>query len=91
MKRIDKIITMLLAAATILSLSAMASFSPEEVVIDRALEEITGLYTDVYTISDASAYLLDQTTDECENTVYMIETSFHIKSKGIFDYLFISS
>ncbi|MEY8259735.1 amidase domain-containing protein [Oscillospiraceae bacterium 50-60] len=76
MKRMNKIIAMLLAAATILSLSAMASFSPEEVVVDRALEEVTGLYTNVYAITDASAYLLDQTTDEYGNTVYMIETSF---------------
>ncbi len=76
MKRINKIIAMLLAAATILSLSAMASFSPEEVVVDRALEEVTGLYTDVYAITDASAYLLDQTTDEYGNTVYIVETSF---------------
>lgn len=76
MKKINKIVAMLLAAVTILSLSAMASFSPEEAVVDRALEEVTGLYTDVYTISDASAYLLDQTTDEYGNTVYMIETSF---------------
>lgn len=48
MKKTNKIVAMLLAAVSILSLSAMAFFSPEEAVVDRALEEVTGLYTDVY-------------------------------------------
>lgn len=37
MKKTNKIVAMLLAAVSILSLSAMAFFSPEEAVVDRAL------------------------------------------------------
>lgn len=55
MKKTNKIVAMLLAAVSILSLSAMAFFSPEEAVVDRALEEVTGLYTNVIRLSPAPA------------------------------------
>jgi hypothetical protein len=57
-------------------ISAMAASPTENTIVDRALEEVTGLYTDVYMISDASAQLMDQSIDEDGNAVYIVETSF---------------
>lgn len=71
-----RILSMLLVTVMPLSVSAMATFSPEGTIVNRALEEVTELYTDIYTISDASAYLMNQTMDENGNTVYIVETSF---------------
>ena len=48
-------------------ISAMAASPTENTIVDRALEEVTGLYTDVYMISDASAQLMDQSIDEDGN------------------------
>lgn len=76
MTTLRRFISMLLVSVMALSISAMATFSPEKAIMSRALEEVTGLYTDVYTISDASAYLMDQTMDENGNAVYIVETSF---------------
>lgn len=71
-----RILSMLLVTVMALSVSAMATFSPAETIVNRALEEVTELYTDIYTISDASAYLMNQTMDENGNAVYIVETSF---------------
>lgn len=76
MTTLRRIISMLLVTVMALSVSAMATFSPEETIVNRALEEVTELYTDIYTISDASAYLMNQTMDENGNAVYIVETSF---------------
>lgn len=71
-----RILSMLLVTVMALSVSAMATFSPAGTIVNRALEEVTELYTDIYTISDASAYLMNQTMDENGNAVYIVETSF---------------
>lgn len=72
-----RILSMLLVTVMALSVSAMATFSPAGTIVNRALEEVTpNLYTDIYTISDASAYLMNQTMDENGNAVYIVETSF---------------
>lgn len=71
-----RILSMLLVTVMALSVSAMATFSPAGTIVNHALEEVTELYTDIYTISDASAYLMNQTMDENGNAVYIVETSF---------------
>lgn len=71
-----RILSMLLVTVMALSVSAMATFSPAGTIVNRALEEVTELYTDIYTISDAFAYLMNQTMDENGNAVYIVETSF---------------
>lgn len=76
MTTLGRILSMLFVTVMALSVSAMATFSPAGTIVNRALEEVTELYTDIYTISDASAYLMNQTMDENGNAVYIVETSF---------------
>lgn len=76
MTTLRRILSMLFVTVMALSVSAMATFSPAGTIVNRALEEVTELYTDIYTISDASAYLMNQTMDENGNAVYIVETSF---------------
>lgn len=45
-------------------------------IADRVLEEVTGMFTDIYTISDATALVSDATTNDDGSVTYSVDVSF---------------
>ena len=78
MKRFKRIMVLTLAAVLSLSLGipALATEIRTNQVVEGALAQVTALYEDVYTISDASAVLQGQESDEDGNIIYTVEASF---------------
>lgn len=78
MKRFKRIMVLTLAAVLSLSLGipALATEIQTNQVVEGALAQVTALYEDVYTISDASAVLRGQESDEDGNIIYTVEASF---------------
>ena len=74
-KRVISIMTVAILALS-LAIPAMATTSDEDAIVQKTLDEVTDLYSDVYTISDSSAQIIERTQDDNGNNEYIISVSF---------------
>ena len=74
-KRVISIMTIAILALS-LAIPAMATTSDEDAIVQKTLDEVTDLYSDVYTISDSSARIIERTQDDNGNNEYIISASF---------------
>lgn len=77
MKQPKRLFALIIAIA-IFTMSAPMSLaaSQDDEISSKVLNEVTSLYTDVYTISDASAYVTDKSVNENGDVVYQIDVAF---------------
>ena len=79
-KRFLAFISSILLIVTLMPISLAASsndfISRDRNIANQVLSKVTALFTDVYTITDASASVKNKTADKSGNTVYTIAVSF---------------
>jgi hypothetical protein len=75
---IKRFISIMIVAVFAMSLEvpAMAAISEDNAIAQKALDEVAGLYTDVYTISDGSVEIIEKTQDAEGNTEYIVAVAF---------------
>ena len=79
-KRFLAFISSILLVVMLMPVSLAASsndlISRDRNIANQVLSKVTALFTDVYTITDASASVKNKTADKSGNTVYTIDVSF---------------